>query len=158
MAALKVVSQYTISHVKIVYRDINLSIRLNVKKQIRIIHSHKYVNINCKKSCYYPNGIINLHKSHISFLPPVETDLGSDDDVVGDTFIIFVKLYRFPVSLSNKNTQLLCQFILLEFLSHLCNSVFAVSLSISDYYAPGKDLSKGPTFDLLLIWTFDKCQ
>ena len=97
-------------------------------------------------------------QSQISFLPPVETDLGSDDDVVDDTFIIFVKLYRFPVSLSNKNIQLLCQFILLEFLSHLCNSVFAVSLSISDYYAPGKDLSKGPTFDLLLIWTFDKCQ
>ena len=49
--------------------------------------------------------MINLHQS-ISitnfFLPPVETDLGSDDDVVDDTFIIFVKLYRFPVSLSNK--------------------------------------------------------
>ena len=62
--------------------------------------------------------MINLHQS-ISitnfFLPPVETDLGSDDDVVDDTFIIFVKLCRFPVSLSNKNTQLPCQFILLEF-------------------------------------------
>ena len=140
------------------YNTFILTLRKHNFVVIQNHYSHKYVNINYKKSCYYPNGIINLHNSHISFLPPVETDLGSEDDVVDDTFIIFVKLYRFPVSLSNKNIQLLCQFILLEFLSHLCNSVFAVSLSILDYYAPGKDLSKGPTFDLLLIWTFDKCQ